>query len=85
MVSKDLVEYLHEKFMAAKGRARIASLKGAGMDFSDALPDEVRELLLVALEKGARTMSVWSRGTLTSLGADRAVQNIVKRSQTYGR
>ena len=61
MVSKDLVNTYMKNFMADKGEARIASLEGAGMDFWDALPDdEVRELLLLALEKGAHTMSVIS-------------------------
>jgi hypothetical protein len=66
LVSRDLVNEYMKTFMANKGEARIASLKGAGEKFWDALPknpdgtDALRNLLWDALEKGARTMSVIS-------------------------
>ena len=59
-ITRDLVNTFMKKFMSAKGNARIASLKGAGLDFWDKVPTEVRDLIWNALEKGARTMSVIS-------------------------
>lgn len=59
-VTKDMVNTFMKNFMSAKGNARIASLKGAGMDFWDKVPVEVRDLIWNALEKSARTMSVIS-------------------------
>jgi hypothetical protein len=60
-VTKVLVNSYMQGFMANKGKARIASLKGAGLDFWDLLPEEVKALLWNALEKGVSTMSVISQ------------------------
>jgi hypothetical protein len=57
-VTKEFVKARMQNFMANKGDARIASLNGAGLDFWDALPREVKTLLWDALEKGARTISI---------------------------
>jgi hypothetical protein len=59
-VSKNLVNEYMKNFMANTGKARIASLLGAGMDFWDTLPVKVKALLWEALQKNAATMSVIS-------------------------
>jgi hypothetical protein len=59
-VSKELVNTYMKAFMASQNQARIASLKGAGMDFWKALPSNAQKILWDALEAGARTMSVVS-------------------------
>ena len=46
--------------MDNEGDARIASLKGAGLAFWDAIPEPARELLWKALESGANSMSIIS-------------------------
>jgi hypothetical protein len=60
-VSKDLVNAYMQRFMAAKGKARINRLKSAGTTFWDALPDAVRPLLWSAITAGANSMSILSQ------------------------
>ena len=58
--AKELVDAGMQTFMASRGDARIGSLKGAGMDFWDALPAKLQPVILDALEKGAKSMSIIS-------------------------
>jgi hypothetical protein len=58
--TRDLVNVYMKKFIGNKGDARIASLKGAGLAFWDAVPESARNLLWKAIENGASSMSVIS-------------------------
>jgi hypothetical protein len=60
MKSQKLVKAHMKWFMKAKGTARIASLRGAGLEFWNVLPEEAKTLIAEAIADGAVTMSVLS-------------------------
>lgn len=59
-VSKDLVNIYMQNFMQNKGPARVASLEGAGVDLWSSLPEGARSVILTAIEKGAKSISILS-------------------------
>lgn len=58
--SDELVTAYMEGFKDARGKARIAALKGAGQAFWDVLPDEAKALIRDAMKEGAKSMSIVS-------------------------
>jgi hypothetical protein len=59
-ITRELVKQYMQNFMSSKDEARIANLRGAGVDLWKVLPKDAKSLLWNALERGAKTMSVIS-------------------------
>jgi CHAT domain len=60
-VTRDFVNTHMQRFMSSKEDARVASLRGAGLAFWDALPTDAKRRIWTALENGAASMSVVSQ------------------------